>query len=48
MTVQEKITQTKEKIATMKNIEKLEKEVAKLKKSIDTKTAKIAELAEQL
>ena len=45
---QKKINKAKTKISTVKAIEKLEKEVARLNKSIATKKAKIEELAEQL
>ena len=46
--VQKKINKAKKKIATVKAIEKLEKEVGRLEKNIATKRAKIEELAEQL
>ena len=46
--VQKKINKAKKKIATVKAIEKLEKEVGRLEKNIATKKAKIEELAEQL
>ena len=45
---QKKINKAKKKIATVKAIEKLEKEVVRLEKSIHTKKAKIEELAEEL
>lgn len=45
---QKKINKAKTKLSTVKAIEKLEKEVARLNKSIATKKAKIEELAEQL
>ena len=44
----QKILRAKEKLSTVKQIEKLEKEVARLKKSISNKEAKIEELAQQL
>lgn len=46
--IQKKINKAKKKLATVKAIEKLEKEVARLEKNITTKKAKIEELAEQL
>ena len=48
MTTEEKILKVKENIKAMKEIEKLEKEVIKLQKNIDTKKAKIEELAKSL
>ena len=45
---QKKINKAKSKLALVKQIEKLEKEVVKMKKNITTKEAKIEELAEQL
>jgi len=45
---QRKINLAKNKIATVKAIEKLEKEVARLEKNISTKKAKIEELAKEL
>lgn len=45
---QKKIIKAKNKLALVTQIEKLEKEVSRLKKSIATKEAKIEELAEQL
>lgn len=48
ISTEEKIKNAKEKLATVKQIEKLEKEVLRLNKTISNKTAKIAELAEQL
>lgn len=45
---QKKINKAKTKLATVKAIEKLEKEIVRLSKSIATKKAKIEELAEQL
>ena len=46
--VHKKINIAKKKIATVKAIEKLEKEVAKLYISIEKKEAKIEELANEL
>ncbi len=46
--VQKKINKAKKKIATVKAIEKLEKEVLRLEKNIATKKAKIEALAEEL
>lgn len=46
--VQEKIEKAKKKINTVKAIEKLEKEIARLNKNIVTKKAKIEELAKDL
>jgi len=46
--VQQKIDDAKSKLAIVRQIEKLEKEVARLKKNIANKEAKIEELAEQL
>lgn len=47
-TTEQKILKAKEKLSTVKQIEKLEKEVARLKKSISVKEAKIEELADKL
>ena len=47
-TTKEKILKVKESIKAMKEIEKLEKEVIKLQKNIETKKAKIEELAKAL
>jgi len=47
-TTEIKIANAKKKIATVKAIEKLEKEVARLEKNIATKKAKIEELANDL
>jgi predicted nucleic acid-binding Zn-ribbon protein len=46
--VQEKIAKARKITATLKQIEKLEKEIATLKKKIEQKEQKLAELAEQL
>jgi len=46
--VQEKIAKAKKISATLKQIEKLEKEVATYYKKIEQKEQKIAELAKQL
>jgi len=45
---QKKIKRAKEKITTVKAIENLEKEVARLEKKIVTKRARIEELAQEL
>ncbi len=47
-TTEQKISRAKEKLSTVKQIEKLEKEIGRLKKSIEVKTAKISELADKL
>ena len=48
MTTNEKILKVKESIKAMKEIEKLEKENIKLQKNVETKKAKIKELAKAL
>ena len=45
---EKKIQKTKANIATMKQIEKLQKEVSRIEKNLETKKAKIEELAELL
>ena len=48
ISVDEKIKRAKAKVTIMKQIEKLQKEVARLEKRIETKKSKIKELAKQL